>query len=140
MRDLDLHFSQLHEKDGAPIETRRFCSEEDKEVPFEVIGRGYDLDNGDQVILTDEELATAAPRKTRTIDIEAFVDLADIDPIYFDHPYFLLPAGETEGTVRAYQLLLEVMQRTDRAALGRFVHAHEGVPRDRSASATTCSR
>ena len=121
VRDLDLHFNQLHEKDGSPIETRRFCAEEDREVPFEVIGRGYELDNGDQVVLTDEELATAAPRKTRTIDIEAFVDLADVDPIYFDHPYFLLPAGEGEGSKRAYQLLLKVMQRTDRAALGRFV-------------------
>ena len=121
VRDLDLHFTQLHEKDGSPIETRRFCAEEDREVPFEVVGRGYERDNGDQVVLTDEELATAAPRKTRTIDIEAFVDLADVDPIHFDHPYFLLPAGEGEGSKRAYQLLLEVMQRTDRAALGRFV-------------------
>ena len=121
VRDLDLHFTQLHEKDGSPIETRRFCAEEDREVPFEVVGRGYERDNGDQVVLTDEELATAAPRKTRTIDIEAFVDLADVDPIHFDHPYFLLPAGEGEGSKRAYQLLLKVMQRTDRAALGRFV-------------------
>jgi DNA end-binding protein Ku len=121
VRDLDVHFTQLHEKDGAPIETRRFCADEEREVPFEVVGRGYELDNGDQVLLTDEELATAAPRKTRTIDIEAFVDLADVDPIHFDHPYFLLPAGEGEGSKRAYQLLLKVMQRTDRAALGRFV-------------------
>ena len=121
VRDLDVHFTQLHEKDGAPIETRRFCAEEDREVPFEVIGHGYEPDDGDQVVLTDEELALAAPRKTRTIDIEAFVDLADVDPIHFDHPYFLLPAGEGEGSKRAYQLLLEVMQRTDRAALGRFV-------------------
>jgi DNA end-binding protein Ku len=61
------------------------------------------------------------PRKTRTIDIEAFVDLADIDPIYFDHPYYLVPAGESEGTQRAYRLLVEVMGRSERVALGRFV-------------------
>ena len=121
VRDLDVHFTQLHEKDGSPIETRRFCADEDREVPFEVVGRGYEPDDGDQVVLTDEELALAAPRKTRTIDIEAFVDLTDVDPIHFDHPYFLLPAGEGEGSKRAYQLLLKVMQRTDRAALGRFV-------------------
>ena len=72
-------------------------------------------------MLSDEELATAAPRKTRTIEIEAFVDLGDVDPVYFDHPYFLLPAGEAEGSRRAYQLLVEVMRSTDRAALGRFV-------------------
>ena len=72
-------------------------------------------------MLTDEELSAADPRKTRTIDIEAFVELDEIDPIYFDHPYFLVPAGETDGTVRAYRLLAEVMATTERAALGRFV-------------------
>jgi DNA end-binding protein Ku len=121
VRDLDLHFTQLHEKDGAPIETRRFCKDEDEEVPYEEIGRGFDLDDGKQVVLTDAELSTVAPRRTRTIDIEAFVDLADVDPIHFDHPYFLAPAGDTEGTRRAYRLLVEVMGATDRAALGRFV-------------------
>ena len=121
VRDQDLHFRQLHEKDGSPIETRRFCSTEDEEVPFEEVGHGYELDSGKEVVLSDEELSAAAPRKTRTIDIEAFVDLADVDPVYFDHPYFLLPEGEAEGTRRAYRLLVEVMQGTERAALGRFV-------------------
>ena len=121
VRDLDVHFRQLHEKDGAPIDTRRFCSEEDKEIPFEAVGHGFDLDDGNQVVLTDEDLAAAAPRKTRTIDIEAFVDVDDVDPIYFDHPYFLAPVGEAEGNLRAYRLLVRVMERTDRAALGRFV-------------------
>jgi len=121
VRDQDLHFRQLHEKDGSPIETRRFCSAEDDEVPFEEVGHGYELDSGKEVVLSDEELSAAAPRKTRTIDIEAFVDLAEVDPVYFDHPYFLLPEGDAEGTRRAYQLLVEVMQGTERAALGRFV-------------------
>jgi DNA end-binding protein Ku len=121
VRDLGVHFNQLHEKDGAPIETHRFCADEDREVSYEEIGHGYEPDDGDQVVLTDEELALAAPRKTRTIDIESFVDLEDVDPIHFDHPYFLLPAGDGEGSKRAYQLLLEVMRRSERAALGRFV-------------------
>jgi DNA end-binding protein Ku len=121
VRDLDVHFRQLHEKDGAPIDTRRFCSEEDKEVPFEAIGHGYEMDDGTQVVLTDDDLAAAAPRKTRTIDIEAFVDVDEVDPIYFDHPYFLAPVGEAEGNLRAYRLLVKVMESTDRAALGRFV-------------------
>jgi DNA end-binding protein Ku len=118
--DTDVHFRQLHAKDHTPIEMRRFCSKEDAEVAFEDIGNGYDLD-GKQVVLTDEELATAAPRKTRTIDIEAFVDVDDVDPTYYDHPYILMPSGEADGTQRAYRLLLEVMGQTDRAALGRFV-------------------
>jgi DNA end-binding protein Ku len=119
--DQDLHFHQLHAKDHVPIEMHRYCTKEDEEVPFEEIAHGYETDDGDQVVLTDEELAAAAPRKTRTIDIEAFVDLADVDPIYFDHPYVLMPSGESEGTQRAYRLLLEVMKRTERAALGRVV-------------------
>jgi DNA end-binding protein Ku len=119
-RDLDLHFRQLHGKDGAPIEQRRFCSKEEVEVDWEEIAHGYDLD-GKQVMLTDAELALAQPRKTRTIDIEAFVEIGEVDPIYFDHPWFLLPYGESEGTLRAYRLLVDVMESTERAALGRFV-------------------
>jgi DNA end-binding protein Ku len=120
-RDLDLHFRQLHKKDNAPIEQRRYCSKENEEVDWEEVARGYELDDGKQVVLTDLELAMVQPRKTRTIDIEAFVDLAEVDPIYFDHPWFLLPFGESEGTLRAYRLLIKVMEATDRAALGRFV-------------------
>ena len=120
VKDRDMHFTQLHEADGAPIETRRFCSEEDVEVRWEDIASGYDLD-GEQVIVTDDDLAAVAPRKTKTIEISAFVDLADVDPIYFDHPYFLVPAGDSEGPRRAYRLLVDAMGGSDRAALGRFV-------------------
>jgi DNA end-binding protein Ku len=120
-RDLDFHFHQLHEKDTARIEQRRFCSEEDVELGWEEVARSFELDSGKEIVVTDEELASVEPRKTRTIDIEAFVDLAEVDPIYFDHPYFLVPAGESEGTLRAYRLLVDVMESTDRAALGRFV-------------------
>jgi DNA end-binding protein Ku len=120
-RDLDLHFRQLHKKDGAPIEQRRFCSQDDAEVEWEEVGRGYELDDGKQVVLTDEELASVQPEKTRTIDVQAFVDLDDVDPIYFDHTWFLVPAGDSQGTRRAYRLLVEVMESTGRAALGRFV-------------------
>jgi DNA end-binding protein Ku len=119
--DTDVHFRQLHSKDHTPVEIHRFCSEEDVEVPYDEIASGYETDDDELVILTDAELATAAPRKTRTIDIEAFVDLADVDPIYFDRPYVIAPAGDSEGTLRAYRLLVEVMGRTERAALGRFV-------------------
>jgi DNA end-binding protein Ku len=121
VRDKDLHFRQLHAKDHKPVEIHRFCSEEDVEVPYEEIASGYETDDDELIVLTDAELATAAPRRTRTIDIEAFVDVEGVDPIYFDHPYVLMPAGDADGTLRAYRLLLEVMQRTERAALGRFV-------------------
>lgn len=119
-RDLDYHFHQLHDKDKVPIEQRRFCSKEDEEVSWEEVAHSYEL-GGRQVVISDEELASVQPRKTRTIDIEAFVELADVDPVFFDHPYFLVPAGESEGTLRAYRLLVEVMGKQERAALGRFV-------------------
>ena len=121
VRDVDLHFRQLHEKDKAPVETKRWCSEEDKEVPWEAITRSYELDGGKTVIVTDDDLDAVEPRKTRTIDIAQFVDLAEVDPIYFDHPYWLVPAGDDEGATRAYKLLLGVMESTDHAALGSFV-------------------
>jgi DNA end-binding protein Ku len=120
VRDLDLHFHQLHEKDKVRIEQRRFCAKEDVEVTIEEVAHSYDLD-GKEVIVTDEELASVQPRKTRTIDIEAFVPIGDLDPIHFDHPYFLVPAGDSEGTLRAYRLLERTMDRSDRIALGRFV-------------------
>jgi DNA end-binding protein Ku len=121
VRDLDLHFRQLHEKDKVPVETQRWCSQEDKPVPYEAITRSYELDDGKTVIVTDEDLEAVEPRKTRTIDIEQFVDLTEVDPIYYDHPYWLVPAGEDEGATRAYRLLLGVMEQTDHAALGSFV-------------------
>lgn len=121
VRDQDLHFHELHEKDGARIEQKRFCTKEDREVDFAEIGHGYEREGGDVIVLSDDDLALVAPRKTRTIDVEAFVDLADVDPIFFDHPYFLVPAGEAEGAHRAYRLLVEVLGQTERAALTRFV-------------------
>jgi DNA end-binding protein Ku len=119
-RDLDFHFHQLHAKDKRRIEQRRFCKEEDIEVGWEEIAHSYDLD-GKQVMITDEELASVEPRKTRTIEIESFADLSAVDPIYFDHPYFLVPAGEADGTIRAYRLLVEVMENAEQVAIGRFV-------------------
>ena len=110
------------------IEQRRFCSEEDVEVgvgggrpllrPRRQAGRGHR--RGARL--------GASPRKTRTIEIEAFVDLADVDPIYFDHPYFLVPAGESEGRCAPTACSSRPWSRTERVALGRFVHADQGVP------------
>jgi len=120
-RDLDLHFRQLHEPDGAPVDVQRWCAEDGREVPYDEIARRFDFEDGGSVVVTDEELDALEPRRTRTIEVEQFVDLAEVDPVFFDHPYLLEPAGDNEGALRAYGLLLEVMGRTERAALGRFV-------------------
>jgi DNA end-binding protein Ku len=95
-------------------------------VPYEEITRAYEMPDGQLITVSDEELAAVEPRRTRTIEIERFVALADVDPLLFDHPYFLIPAGEDDGSLRAYRLLAEVMASSERAALGRLVmHARE---------------
>lgn len=116
-RDLDLHFHQLHDEDRRRLEQRRFCKKEDEEVGWEEVGRGYDL-AGKQVVLSDEELGAAEPRKTRTIDIDSFAPLATIDPIYFDHPYYL---GPDRGAEKAYALLVAAMSESKKVAIARFV-------------------
>jgi DNA end-binding protein Ku len=117
--DKAIHFHQLHEPSKARIEIRRVCSKEGKEVDFADIAHGFDTGN-DCVVITDAELDALAPEKTKTIDIEAFVNLAEIDPELFDHPYFLVPVGG-EGANRAYRLLTEAMAKSERVAIGRFV-------------------
>jgi DNA end-binding protein Ku len=119
VRDRGVHFNQLHESDGSPIETRRVCAHEQREVPWNEIVKGYELDDGRWVLLSDADLNSAAPRKSRTIDIESFVEERQIDPIYLDRPYLLVP--ENEGAARAYALLGEAMRRSGKVALGRFV-------------------
>jgi DNA end-binding protein Ku len=119
-RDLSVRFNQLHEKDMSRIEVRRVCAEENVEVPWEDVAKGYELESGEMVMLTDDELDAADPKKTRTIDIEAFVDLEEIDPIFYDHPYYLVP-DSNEAAVRAYHLLRTVMERSGQVAIARFV-------------------
>ena len=125
VRDLDVHFNQLHADSHARLEVKRVCKEGGHEVPYEEIGYGYELDSGKhkgkEVVLTQDELDAAQPEKTRTIDIDEFVDVAQIDPVLYDHPYFLIPDETGEGPARAYRLLVEVMEKTDRAAIGRLV-------------------
>jgi DNA end-binding protein Ku len=118
-RDRDVHFQLLHAPDCSPIETRRVCATEEKPVPWPEIARGYELEDGSWVLLSDEDLQAAAPRQSRTIDIERFVEVAEIDPVYFDRSYLLVPADE--GAARAYALLSETMRDSGKAALGRFV-------------------
>jgi DNA end-binding protein Ku len=125
VRDLDVHFNQLHADTGARLEVKRVCKKGGHEVPYEEIGYGYELDSGKhkgkEVVLTQEELDAAQPEKTRTIDIDEFVDVADIDPVFYDHPYFLIPDETGEGPARAYRLLVDAMDREGRAAIGRLV-------------------
>ena len=119
-RDRDLHFHQIHARTHERLSISYVCTKEDRPVDYSEIAHGFDTGDG-YVMLTDEELDAAQPEKTRTIDISEFVDLGDIDPILFDHPYYLVPAGEGEGPLRAYRLLAYVMADNDKVAIGQFV-------------------
>ncbi len=119
VRDRDVHFHEVDER-GRRLEVKRTCAQDGKEVPWEEVGHGYELD-GRLVVLSDDELAAAAPERTRTIEVEEFVPLERIDPAHFDHPYYLLPQGGAEGVTRAYRLLRDVMAETDQVAVGRIV-------------------
>lgn len=119
VRDRGVRFRQLHAPDGSPIEMRRVCAEERREVPWAEVAKGYELADGRWVLLSEEELDAAAPEKTRTIEIERFVPAREIDPLYYEHHYLVGP--REDGAARAYALLNEAMRKSERAALGRFV-------------------
>jgi DNA end-binding protein Ku len=97
-----------------------FCPEQEKIVPPEEIIRGYEIAPDLYIPITDEELESVSPERSRTIEIVEFIDMEEVDPIYFDHPYYLVPA---KGGEKAYRLLAEVMRRTNRAGLAKFVLA-----------------
>lgn len=122
-RNNDVRFNMVRVAEGGTPERVQMqrVAEDGKEVPWSKIGKGWELDDGRMLVLTQKDLDAAAPEKTRTIDIEQFVSLASIDPIMFDHPYWLLPAGEGEGATRAYTLLLEVMKEAGQVGIGRIV-------------------
>ena len=113
-----VRFNQLHEKDNSRIQMKRFCADEDEEVPYEEIVKGYEISPGRYVVITPEELEGLDPKKTRTIDIEDFVDLDEIDPLYYEHPYYLAP---DTGAAKPYKLLLEALKETNKVAIARVV-------------------
>jgi DNA end-binding protein Ku len=119
-RDRGVHFNLIHEKTHERLHVSYVCTKENAPVDYSEIAHGFDTGDG-YVMLTDDELAAAQPEKTRTIDIAEFVELAQIDPILFDHPYYLLPAGEGEGPLRAYRLLVDVLGDAEKVAIGQFV-------------------
>jgi DNA end-binding protein Ku len=104
--------------DGTPLARRYFCPKENRELDWDDIVRGYEIDDDKFVVVTDEELEKLAPDKTRDIDLRRFVDAAEIDPIYFERAYYLTPGG---NSTKAYRLLAETMERTSRAGIATFV-------------------
>ena len=113
-----VRFNQLNQETGNRIQQKRVDPETGEEVPFEQIVKGFELTKDRYVVITPEELDALDPERTRTIDIEDFVDLEDIDPIYYDHPYYLVP---DKGAAKAYGLLLNAMRESGKVAIARVV-------------------
>jgi DNA end-binding protein Ku len=117
-RSQDVRFNQLEAETGARIRYRRVSEQTGEEVPTDRIVKGYELEPGKYVVIESDELAALKPKASRQIEIEDFVDLADIDPVYFEQPYYLIPDKDSE---KAYRLLASVMQEENKVAIGRFV-------------------
>ena len=113
-----IRFRELRESDGSRIRHRRVAEEDGEEVAYEEIVKGYEISPEQYVVLTRDELEALDPKKTKTIEIEDFVDLDEIDPIYFDQPYYLGPAN---GAEHAYALLAQAMEEPRKVAVARFV-------------------
>ncbi|HEX6086989.1 MAG TPA: Ku protein [Thermoanaerobaculia bacterium] len=104
--------------DESPVRRRYVCSKDGKVLDADEIVRGYETEKGKFVVITDDELEAIEPRKSREIDLRVFVDVDDIDPMYFNRAYFLVPSG---GTNKAYRLLAEVMEKNRQAGIATFV-------------------
>jgi DNA end-binding protein Ku len=113
-----VRFHQLSGKTGARVAQKRVDPQSEQEVPYEDIVKGYELAPDRYVVVKPEELDALQPEKTRTIDIEDFVELAQIDPIFYDHPYYLAPGP---GGAKPYRLLMEAMNETGKVAIARVV-------------------
>ena len=113
-----VRFHQLNGDTQSRIQQKRVDGQTGEEVPYERIVKGYEVSPDRYVVIEPEELEALDPEKTRTIDIEGFVDLEEIDPIYFDHPYYLVP---DKGAEKAYNLLREAMDKAGKVAIARVV-------------------
>jgi DNA end-binding protein Ku len=113
-----VHFREVHAKDASPIEHRRICPNEEREVDYDDIVRGYEIRAGEWIELTDDETAAAAGSGARLVDLDHFVPAADIDPAYFERTYHL---GAGKGGEQAYAVLHAALERSGRAGVGRWV-------------------
>jgi DNA end-binding protein Ku len=113
-----VRFNQLNAETGNRIQQKRVDPETGEEVGYDQIVKGYELTKDRYVVITPDELDALDPEKTRTVDIEDFVDLDEIDPVYYDHPYYLVP---DKGATKAYGLLLGAMKKANKVAIARVV-------------------
>ena len=113
-----VRFNQLDGKDGTRIQQKRVNPKTGDEVPYERLVKGYEISPDRYVVIKPEELESVEPRKTHMIEIEDFVEIDEIDPIFYDHPYYLAPG---KGATKAYALLLKAMEESGRVGIARVV-------------------
>jgi DNA end-binding protein Ku len=113
-----VRFHQLNEKTGNRIQQKRVDSGTGEEVAYEDLVKGFELTKDRYVLISPEELSSIAPEKSRTIDIEDFVEIEEIDPVYYDHPYWLPP---DKGAAKAYALLVQAMKESGKVAIAKVV-------------------
>ncbi|MFL5348157.1 MAG: Ku protein [Hyalangium sp.] len=118
-----VRFHQLHDADGGRLQHRRVCSVDGHEVPYEHVVKGYELQPDHYVEVTRGELEAFDPKASRSIELEDFVELKEIDPIFFEATYHLVPEA---GAERQYALLVTALARSGRVGLGRLVMRHKG--------------
>ena len=111
-----VHFNEVHAKDGARIEHRRICPKEDKEVSYEEVVKGYEVEPDKYVVLQKEELKAAAGDRGKVVHLSEFVDAADIDPVFYEKTYYVGSRDDADP----YRLLHEALKRSGRAGIGRF--------------------
>lgn len=114
----DVRFNYLHEKCGTPIQYRKYCPYCEQEVQAEEVVRGYEYEKGKYVVMKEEDFERLPGENNRSVEILDFVDLAEIDPIYYDKAYYLAPG---EGGQKVYQLLKRAMNQAKKVAVGRVV-------------------
>ena len=114
----NVSFRELRASDSSRVRHKRVAEADGNEVPYEEIVKGDEIAPEQYVVLTREELEELDPQKTKAIEIQDFVDLDEIDPIYFDHPYYL---GPDKGAEKAYALLVKAMSDSNKVAVARFV-------------------
>jgi DNA end-binding protein Ku len=113
-----VHFREVHAKDGSKIEHRRICPNDDKEIDYDDIVKGYEVSKGKWVELTDDEIAAAAGSQSRRLEVDHFVPAADIDPDFYERTYYL---GAQDKGRDAYALLQAALERAGLAGVGRWV-------------------
>jgi DNA end-binding protein Ku len=136
IREKKLAFRSLHDQDQVPLKQKMVCPADGKEVHAEHIVKGFEIEKDRFVIIRQDELDAAAPKATKAIEIQDFVNFDEIDPVYFDRPYYVVP--KPEG-IKPYQLLVKAMEKAGRVGIARVVmHTKEYLAALRPVDGTLC--